>query len=484
VGDRRDLPRNTLLSDARRRLRSPSGSGRTLSRQELADAVNTYQWHTHQVRDRITDNDIGKLERGEHRWPSRTRREAFRAVLGAATDAALGFYITRTDRGQTDDAVALVESVLHQPDQSESTGGGTSPDRMIGSRLNDAAPAGGGWAGMLRHTQPCTPLILANIAGIDPAHPVDVDGPLDREMVQGLCSAAAHYRRAYQAVSASRLLPAALAHLELVLSLRPASRREPDRTPLVTAAGEMAALAGVLLGLDASRHDEALSYLDVAWSAARSVGNVELQAVVLGCRSFCLAHGNGDHRAGLECADFARSVGKHGACPRTRGWVAAVASERCASLGDVAGCQQRLDESRAALDSGDLQAPSWRGIGGYDNSKLRAYEGGDLMRLRRYHEAQTVLDDALGRLDVTMSRHRATALLDRAEARLGLGDADAACADATDSLRLVTHVEHTGHLDRIQTLAVRATATGSSAARTLSNEVLCTYLDHGLPIGR
>jgi len=94
VGER-GQPHNTLLSGARRRLRSPSGSGRTLSRQELAEAVNTYQWDTHQIRDRISENDVGKLERGEHRWPGRARREAFRAVLGAATDAELGFYIIR-----------------------------------------------------------------------------------------------------------------------------------------------------------------------------------------------------------------------------------------------------------------------------------------------------------------------------------------------------------------------------------------------------
>jgi len=94
VGER-GRPHNTLLSGARRRLRSPSGSGRVLSRQELAEAVNTYQWDTHQVRDRVSENDIGKLERGEHRWPGRLRREAFRAVLGAATDAELGFYILR-----------------------------------------------------------------------------------------------------------------------------------------------------------------------------------------------------------------------------------------------------------------------------------------------------------------------------------------------------------------------------------------------------
>ena len=66
-----------------------------MSRQELADAVNAYIWHEHNVEERLDAHDIGKLERGEHRWPGARRREAFRAVLHAETDAQLGFYITR-----------------------------------------------------------------------------------------------------------------------------------------------------------------------------------------------------------------------------------------------------------------------------------------------------------------------------------------------------------------------------------------------------
>jgi hypothetical protein len=126
----------------------------------------------------------------------------------------------------------------------------------------------------------------------------------------------------------------------------------------------------------------------------------------------------------------------------------------------------------------------WRGIGGFNADKLRAYEGGDMMRLRRYRDAEAFLNDALDRLDASMYRHRATALLDRAEARLGLGQIDAACADATQSLALVTYVQHTGHLDRIEALTARAVAAGSQAARTLAREVQLTRLDHGLPIRR
>jgi tetratricopeptide (TPR) repeat protein len=83
---------NTRLVAAREALRSPSGSGLTLSRRELADAVRGYLWQTHQVNDGIDGTYIGHLETGRHRWPGAHRREALRTVLGARTDADLGFY--------------------------------------------------------------------------------------------------------------------------------------------------------------------------------------------------------------------------------------------------------------------------------------------------------------------------------------------------------------------------------------------------------
>src|SRR6266498_2453288 len=98
VSERRKPP-NHLLREARRRLPSPSGSGRPMSRQELADAVNAYlaskDDERYQREATLDENHIGKLERGAHRWMNDMRREAFRHVLKAASDAELGFWIIR-----------------------------------------------------------------------------------------------------------------------------------------------------------------------------------------------------------------------------------------------------------------------------------------------------------------------------------------------------------------------------------------------------
>lgn len=88
---------NDLLRRAREARVSPSGSGRPMSRQELADAASVYLPHP------ITAAYIGKLERGELRWPAKATRAALRHVLGANHDHDLGFYITRRLSRQVDD---------------------------------------------------------------------------------------------------------------------------------------------------------------------------------------------------------------------------------------------------------------------------------------------------------------------------------------------------------------------------------------------
>ncbi|WP_203981319.1 hypothetical protein [Planosporangium flavigriseum] len=77
-----------------------------MSRQELAEAVNAYLWKEHRRKVTLDSNYVGKLERGQHRWPGELYREAFRTVLKAASDADLGFYIIRTFAGECGDPVA------------------------------------------------------------------------------------------------------------------------------------------------------------------------------------------------------------------------------------------------------------------------------------------------------------------------------------------------------------------------------------------
>jgi hypothetical protein len=105
AGAQSDQPRNPnhLLRRARLGRLSPSGSGRRMSRQDLAEAVNAHVFASTGRVVSLAANYVGKLERGEHRWPTSDYRAGFRAVLEAATDAELGFYVAR--RSPDDDFI-------------------------------------------------------------------------------------------------------------------------------------------------------------------------------------------------------------------------------------------------------------------------------------------------------------------------------------------------------------------------------------------
>jgi hypothetical protein len=102
---------NNLLRDARCAVRSPSGSGRPMSRQELAEAVAAYLYEQTGRVFSISATHVAALERGKHRWPAAHYRTAFRAVLGRDTDAALGFFIARRNRSDAPNAGADTAAV-------------------------------------------------------------------------------------------------------------------------------------------------------------------------------------------------------------------------------------------------------------------------------------------------------------------------------------------------------------------------------------
>ena len=90
---------NKQFRAARERTESLAHPGYCLTRQELAELVNTYIWDHH--KNKIVEasaNYICQIELGSIRWPGKLYREAFRAIFGVSTDSALGFANTRSRR--------------------------------------------------------------------------------------------------------------------------------------------------------------------------------------------------------------------------------------------------------------------------------------------------------------------------------------------------------------------------------------------------
>jgi hypothetical protein len=175
---------NRHLQYAREHTPSRRTPGACLGRQELADLVN--EWlHNHRGRVAALDkNYIGKLEKGRIRWPDESYRAALRAVLGAASDAQLGFYDSRRMPPQTTIAERqrFLEAAAGWADPAPSE----DADQVIGSALSvdrersareTVRLAGAAWFGML----PAAP-----DEGLRPAAPDPVPARLEMAHVTAL----------------------------------------------------------------------------------------------------------------------------------------------------------------------------------------------------------------------------------------------------------------------------------------------------------
>ena len=92
---------NELFRARREAVLSPSGSGEPMSCAELARAVNEYLAPGRRSGPFDT-NTFAQYEHGTTHWPRADRREALRAVLGADTDADLGFCNSWQPHGRHD----------------------------------------------------------------------------------------------------------------------------------------------------------------------------------------------------------------------------------------------------------------------------------------------------------------------------------------------------------------------------------------------
>lgn len=327
------------------------------------------------------------------------------------------------------------------------------------------------WLSMLRRMFMASAGSLAAQTALGALAPSRPSRPaLDRDMLDDLGEVGMLYRRSYRAVPSESLLPLAVGQIRLAFSLDPAAQPEAERVTLLRHAGQMATLAGVVQMLDLGDFSAADPLLRLAANAAKATDDAELTAVVYGCRAFHAGY-SGDVEEGLDWAQAGQDAAERGASPRTRAWVAAVASEMHASLGDADGCAQALEQARSALDR-PAEDERWAGIGWLDEAKIDAYEGGDLMRLGRYGAAIERLTGALDGLGPAMARHRATALVDRADALAARGEAEAACRDAGEALETVARVHHAETLRRITKVARMVRGHQSPAARSLREHLM------------
>lgn len=99
---------------------------RVLTQAQVAERVAEVVEHTTGRRCGIDADYVSKVERGEIHWPGEDYRAAFRAVLGAASDTALGFFCPRSA-----DPASVTESAIVEEEDEPAC----AEDLMIDEKL-------------------------------------------------------------------------------------------------------------------------------------------------------------------------------------------------------------------------------------------------------------------------------------------------------------------------------------------------------------
>ncbi len=237
---------NDVFRAARQRTASLTSPDVCLSRQELAELVNTWAWDHHEKMLEHSSNWVGQIERGKIRWPSGISREALRAILGVSSDAALGFVNARSAR-----AVVKLEHVDRQ-------------HFLRASRDLGALAALGPVAALLERSEP-TPA------------PRRV-GATDIEQVRAATRVVESWGCTYGGGGLAR--DAVMGQLRWSAGLLNAICPDVLRPELLSAVGDLASVAGYLAE-DVGAHEEASRAYHFALACAEEAGDWPLRADIL-----------------------------------------------------------------------------------------------------------------------------------------------------------------------------------------------------------
>jgi transcriptional regulator with XRE-family HTH domain len=257
------------------------------------------------------------------------------------------------------------------------------------------------------------------------------------------------YRRAYAGRTAvTELLPGTAGLLCLLIDLQRRGQWPGEPARLASLVGQTALLAGLLHLMGRGDLQASRAYYDLALQAAREGEDWDLASYVFGSLAFlAMSADRPAESRGLRAAAWELASRRAG--PRTRAWVAALASELCARDGDEASSRTFLRRGFAAMER-TRDDPSWKGVGWFDEPRLVAYEGGNLVLLGRYAAAEDVLRSALSRLDPARIKHRCTLSADLAMSLAHLGEIEEAGARATEALSLARSIAHQESIERVR----------------------------------
>ncbi|WP_280336172.1 hypothetical protein [Nocardia wallacei] len=370
------MSRNELLIEARLRVESPGSPGHSMTRQELAEAVNDHVFRATNKRGAVDERHIGKWERGETTWPRKHYRAALRAVLNVATDAELGF--TR-HRQSTDD-----EDVNRKQ--------------------------------FLKTTLAMSAAMLTNAA------------PTEAELLDTMAGPTTNYRRMESSVPSDRLSPVVEAHLTLVSGI------VQDRLRTANGYRTLSEVAGLAAWLAADRGDDAAArtrYNDAITYAERTHHPLLVSYMKASLGHYAVETGDG--RAGLGMLLTASAQLGDEAPDSAGAWMSSLLAVAYAATGDRKAALAALDhaERLASRQHGEAQ---WPWVFAFDGAKAARYQASALGRLGDHRAARRAFAAATPALGA--DKPRALAQVEHAHVLARSGDVEGGCALAADALRL------------------------------------------------
>ena len=352
---------NDRLRKARERVESPSKTGSHLTRQELADLVNARLADRDPKAVPVTETYIGKLEQGRVSWPQTdARREAFRHVLHASTDADLGF---------------------RRPIRSRSTVVDVDRQQFIRAAVGTGAAAVVGQPTLLELFTPSQPTQVPNVIGLEEVADVQI---------------AAKIFEAGDALSGGGVVrEAVLSQLHYSTQLLRATCSESVKKELLSAVGYLAHVTG-FMAFDALAHEDAQRMFQFALECAEAGGDWHLRAKVYSSMAR-EAIWRGDSDSGLTYTEMAL-VRADRLTATERAMLHTGRARALAKLGP-----ERLQE---ALDA----------IGVADDEFSRSTPDNDPAWMRYYDHAQHVGDTGHALWDLAVTHGR---FVSEARSRLG-----------------------------------------------------------------
>ena len=421
--------RNERLRAARERIPSRLVPGEPLSRSELAEAVNAHLWQVTGRRYDLDGHHVSKYERGVVRYPIAPYRAALRAVLGAATDAELGFVAPsqiRTARPLTPSTgpwtVAGILDSAH--DLTEST----LIDRRSALR---SALAGTGAA------------ILGPLAAgwLEPLEGLSTRGGavFSAAEVEALARAVGLFRDWRSAAIGPSAVVGQLG--DVTDRLRGAADN-PLTGRVFLAAAELSKIAGSMY-FDAGAHSSAQRFYMGGVQLAKAAREPSFAATTLAAMAR-QSFDTGATADGLELVHLAQHGTRDTATPRLRTMLATRAAWGHALTGQVYAFHRAVaaaEDAFADAASGPTDAePRW--LAGLDAAELSGVIGARFRDLAHHDPTQarhsvTHITRALELRDPTRTRNRVFDIIGLARTHLITGEPEHSAALVTDALPLI-----------------------------------------------